>query len=85
MISPWTCDFLRKQFLQKTPFPMKEKRERIYISRKSASLRRVINEQDVIQFLEKFGFKSICLETLSVAEQAVTFAAAKVIIAPPRD
>ena len=50
MISPWTCDFLRKQFLQKTPFPMKEKRERIYISRKSASLRRVLNEQDVIQF-----------------------------------
>ena len=82
MISPWACDFLRKQFLQKTHFPMKEKREIIYISRKSASLRRVINEQDVIQFLEKFGFKSICLETLSVAEQAVTFAAAKVIIAP---
>jgi capsular polysaccharide biosynthesis protein len=42
----------------------------------------VLNEEKVIQFLEKSGFYSVNLETMSVVEQASLLAQAEVIIAP---
>jgi capsular polysaccharide biosynthesis protein len=38
--------------------------------------------KQVIKYLEKFGFRSVKLETMSVAEQAACLAAAKVVVAP---
>jgi len=79
----WGCKFLRDLFL--TPENIEKssgKPERIYISRKQASWRRVLNEEEVVNFLDKFGFVSITLESISIAEQASYMAAAKVIISP---
>ena len=42
----------------------------------------MLNEDKIIIFLEKYGFKSITLENLSVSEQAAYLGAAKVIVAP---
>ncbi|NET27533.1 glycosyltransferase 61 family protein [Okeania sp. SIO1I7] len=79
-IPKWGCYFLRNSFLD-----AKETRyyqtERIYISRKEASRRRVVNEEEVISFLDKFGFENITLESISVVEQAALLANAKVVIA----
>jgi tetratricopeptide (TPR) repeat protein len=56
--------------------------ERIYISRNKCSYRRVINEEQVIDFLSGFGFVPVLLESMTLNEQIALFAGAKVIIAP---
>ncbi|MGB3511466.1 MAG: tetratricopeptide repeat protein, partial [Microcoleaceae cyanobacterium] len=79
----WGCKFLRNLFL--TPENIAKssgKPERIYITRKQASWRRVINEQEVVNWLDQFGFIRITLESMSVAEQVSYMVAAKVIISP---
>ncbi|MEZ2280543.1 MAG: tetratricopeptide repeat protein [Microcoleus sp.] len=81
-VSKWKCDYLKQAFLT-TQQPLKiNYSERIYISRQKASYRRIVNDEEVINFLEKFGFRSVELETMSVAEQAACLAAAKVVVAP---
>uniref|UniRef100_B8HQ85 Capsular polysaccharide biosynthesis protein-like protein n=1 Tax=Cyanothece sp. (strain PCC 7425 / ATCC 29141) TaxID=395961 RepID=B8HQ85_CYAP4 len=79
----WICEFLRREFL---PIPPEEQLPSacpyLYISRASASHRRILNEAEVMQFLAPLGFQSIDLEQLSVLERAQLFAGAKVIIAP---
>lgn len=79
----WACDFLKNQFLndQKTErLPWVS--DRIYISRHQAKYRRLINEEEVVIFLEKYGFTSVTLESMSVAEQALCLENAKVVVAP---
>lgn len=56
--------------------------ERIYISRRQASIRRVVNEDEVIGCLEAYGFVPLQLEEWTVAQQIQIFAEAKVIVAP---
>ncbi len=76
----WACDFLRSEFLKDVEAP--EKIERIYISRALAENRRVINEDEVISLLSKLGFRSVTLESMSVAQQASLLANAKIVVAP---
>lgn len=76
---PWVCDFLRAHFLPKL---LPTTNRRLYISRSKARRRRVVNEDQVIQTLLRRGFESICLEDLSVLEQATLFASAQAIVAP---
>jgi len=81
-LSPWGLKFLRDKFLtplleENTTYP-----ERIYICRRRARHRRVLNEEVVIDYLKTRGFVPISLETLSFQEQINQFAKAKVIIAP---
>jgi tetratricopeptide (TPR) repeat protein len=78
----WSCDFLRHVFIPRRVMKEPEKIERIYISRGSVTSRRILNEDEVISVLHKFGFKSIILEAMSVAEQARLMASAKVVVAP---
>ena len=80
--SKWKCEYLKRMFLNEQPSLKKDYSERIYISREKASYRRIINEQDIIGCLEKLGFRTVKLETMSVAEQAACLAAAKVVVAP---
>ncbi|MGB3514021.1 MAG: tetratricopeptide repeat protein [Microcoleaceae cyanobacterium] len=77
----WACNFFKEKFLPNN-FLKSSLAEKIYISRKQASKRRVVNEAEVVSLLEKFGFQIIILELMSVAEQALCFANAKVVVAP---
>ncbi|NEP83002.1 MAG: glycosyltransferase family 61 protein, partial [Okeania sp. SIO3B3] len=82
-ISKWGCEFIRNLFLKSEKIgKLSESPERIFISRKLASWRRVVNEDEVVSFLAKFGFISITLESLTVAEQAALMSKVKVIVAP---
>ena len=54
----------------------------IYISRASAKYRRVENEQQIVPILEERGFKVVRLEEMSVKEQILTFADARIVVAP---
>ena len=74
-----TIDFLRQSFM--TPSASDGYR-RIYVSRAGAKYRQVVNESEIITLLEQYGFVSLSLETLSVAEQAAIFAEADVIVSP---
>jgi capsular polysaccharide biosynthesis protein len=54
--------------------------EKIYITRKSALRRKVINEAEVENALSSIGFVSVILEDYSVVEQAAIFSEAKLVI-----
>ncbi|MEG4006621.1 tetratricopeptide repeat protein [Microcoleus sp. Pol11C1] len=81
-VSKWKCEYLKQTFLKEQQPLNTDYSERIYISRQQASYRRIVNDEEVIKYLEKFGFRSVKLETMSVAEQASCLAAAKVVVAP---
>ena len=78
--SKWACNFLRNKFLSRTTKIYKK--NYIYISRKKASKRNVINEEELVTFLESCGFGTVILENLSFLEQVALFSQAKVIVAP---
>ena len=81
-VSKWKCEYLKQAFLNEQQAVNTDYSERIYISRQQASYRRIVNDEEVIKYLEKLGFRSVKLETMSVAEQASCLAAAKVVVAP---
>ncbi|MHA1558273.1 MAG: glycosyltransferase family 61 protein [Alphaproteobacteria bacterium] len=56
--------------------------KKIFISRRKAAYRNVLNEDDVFEKLKGFGVVRYDLENLSMAEQIVLFNKADVIIAP---
>jgi len=56
--------------------------ERIYISRNQARYRRILNEEQVIDLLSKYGFVTIVPESMTWEEQIALFANAKAIVSP---
>ncbi|MEL7431147.1 MAG: glycosyltransferase 61 family protein [Chlamydiota bacterium] len=76
----WLKACIRDAFLPKkweSTFP-----ERLYISRRKACSRRIVQEETLLKALEKKGFVSICLEDLDPQEQAALFSFAKIIVGP---
>jgi capsular polysaccharide biosynthesis protein len=57
-------------------------RDRIYISRRHANSRRVLNEDELVPILEKHGFRVCFLEQLSLQQQMLLFHGADIILAP---
>jgi hypothetical protein len=53
---------------------------RLYISRRKAAARRVINESEIRPLLEEHGFETVLCEDLSLTEQVGLFAKATAII-----
>ncbi|MBP2626012.1 MAG: capsular polysaccharide biosynthesis protein [Firmicutes bacterium] len=78
----WACEFIRKEFLIDRNIEMVEGYERIYISRVNATSRQVINEPQVRNVLAKYGFKSVMLDSMSLADQAMLFSSARIIVSP---
>jgi capsular polysaccharide biosynthesis protein len=77
-IAPWVCDWLRSFFPDQRGGP-----ERIYLSRRRARRRRLVNEAELESKLQSLGFISVLPEQMpSVAEQAKMFASAKCVVAP---
>jgi len=62
--------------------PVQNPTERIYISRANGKHRRVINEDQIIQYLANYGFKTVFLEGMSLREQVELFTKAEIIVAP---
>ena len=79
---PWMMEFLRDTFLPKNHRDLKHTGRRLYISRAAAKYRRVLNEDDVVQFLRRRRFETIALEAFSIREQAAAMAACEVVVAP---
>lgn len=62
--------------------PVANPTERIYISRAQAKHRRVLNEDQIIKYLVKYGFKPVVLEKMSLREQVALFTKADIIVSP---
>jgi hypothetical protein len=54
---------------------------RLYISRRKAAQRRLVNELELEAALRSLGFEPVCFEDLSLHEQILTCARAKVVVA----
>lgn len=55
---------------------------KVFISRRKALGRRIINETELIESLEPLGFKTYLLEEMSYEDQVKLFAGANVIVSP---
>lgn len=76
----WSCQWLRGKILgchgEKTSTPGR----RLYISRGRSGNRRLINEREVKEYLEKKGFKTVNLETLPIKKQAELLSEAEIVV-----
>ncbi|MDJ0555555.1 MAG: tetratricopeptide repeat protein [Microcoleaceae cyanobacterium MO_207.B10] len=81
-LQPWGLKFLRQVFLTAKILSKSSYPERIYVSRDNARYRRVLNEAEVRETLEKVGFVTVTPESMSWENQIATFAHAKIILAP---
>ena len=57
-------------------------KDRIYLTRKNANFRKIINESDLINELKSKNFKIIDLESLSIDRQIDIFSSAEIVISP---
>jgi hypothetical protein len=76
-------DAVRRPIFQQLGLPgTHAKTERIYVSRAKARKRRVLNEEAVTQLLERFGFRSVCLEDMTFRQTVELFHGAEIVIGP---
>ncbi|OJF69441.1 hypothetical protein BK026_11955 [Alteromonas sp. V450] len=81
-ISPYVRTFY-KDFSAKFLKPMTQTvttAKRIYISRSKASMRRIVNEDALVEMLRSFGFTIVANEDYSLIEQAQLFHDADVVM-----
>ncbi|MCZ2397321.1 MAG: glycosyltransferase family 61 protein [Chitinophagales bacterium] len=78
VVTPWVVAYLKKLFAPDIK-PEKGNR-RIYISRKKADTRRLKNEDDLLDFLQKYGFEPYFAEDHSIAETAQVFSESSFVV-----
>jgi glycosyl transferase family 61 len=74
-------NYVRDAIFKNVPIQTKTD-QRIYISRSRASRRRVLNEDEVIACLLKYGYKIVQTEKLTLEQQVAQFRAATHIVSP---
>jgi hypothetical protein len=83
--SPHAVEWLRRTFLPGTPDlaePSGLGGRKLYLSRRDAPQRRLLNETQITDFLVSEGFEIYCAGDHSFAEQVKTFSEASLVIAP---
>jgi capsular polysaccharide biosynthesis protein len=80
-MNPEICVWLRDSFRNAAGIKTAEGDLRIFVSRKLASSRRILNEEEIFELLQHHHFHSVCLEEMSFNEQLRLFARASHVIA----
>lgn len=80
--SPHAVAWLRKTFLHHAPLQAAPTNSRIYLTRRDAPKRRVINEGEIIAFLQERGFVTVCAGDLPFAEQVEIFRNVRLVVSP---
>jgi hypothetical protein len=75
--TPLSARWLRERFA-----PPSTSSRRLYVSRKDAATRRVVNEVDLVAELLRYGFELVTLSELSFADQVKLFGEAEIIVGP---
>lgn len=80
-IAPWKIEALRGV---RDSLPPRQSAvvRRLYVSRRRAAVRRVVNEAEVEEILHAAGFTTVELESCSWSEQVAMFSGAEVVFAP---
>ena len=81
VIAPWKIEALRN-VRDTMPGHGTIPGRRLYVSRKRAAVRRIVNEADVETLLRDNGFTTVHLESCSWSEQVAMFGATEVVLAP---
>lgn len=77
---PEGCKWVREKML--TNFKISESPIRVYISRRLATKRKLLNEEEILPVLKTFGFVEVMAENLSLAEQVQLFGRAEAVVTP---
>lgn len=78
-VAPRSVRFLREALL---PSPRPDLPRRVYVSRKDAVIRRVVNEAEILDRLAAFGIVDVSLSAMPPAEQRALFAGAELVVGP---
>jgi hypothetical protein len=78
-VNKWSLDFLQSRLGE---LSSKKENNKIYISRKYTSQRKLLNEDQIINYLKSEGYLIVFAEELSFEQQITLFANAYVVIAP---
>jgi hypothetical protein len=81
-VSGWACNFLRDSFLNSLRHNNIPNKKMIYLTRENANTRKIINERELIDFLNSYNVAIIDPGNLTIYEQVECFSQARVIIAP---
>jgi hypothetical protein len=78
------CKYVRNKLLKKAQEHPSNKKfnKRFYTSRKDSALRKIVNEQELIELLKRYDIDSYNLSELSVVEQIELFNNAELILGP---
>jgi hypothetical protein len=79
---PEANHWLRQQFYRHFGIQPGTKTQRILISRAQARGRRLANQMSVHGYLRRYGFRSYCLEQMSLREKVTLFSQAEIVVAP---
>jgi hypothetical protein len=76
---PWACEWLRERVVGPArPRPHR----RVYVTRRLARRRRVVNEGEITPILRDFGFEIVECEALTFREQIDHFRDAEMVVGP---
>lgn len=79
MMANWVCDYLRETFI---PHDISYPYRKIYISRKDAVYRKIINEEELVDYLKSMDFEIIEMSSISFKEQVKICSEAQIIVSP---
>lgn len=74
--------FSRNLFLKNLEILSSRSKKRFYVERGDTARRRVINEIEVINLLNKYNFEPVKMDGKTISQQAELFCQAEVIVAP---
>lgn len=78
----WAVDFVRQLLLPLAQVPSGWNAAKVFISRRMAGKRRIINESELFESLRPLGFQTIENENFTFREQIGLYAAAEFVIGP---
>ena len=76
----WSVEFLRRKFMPQIDQITSESSGRIYITRNLGSNRRIVNEDELLELLNKLGFITVYFEKMSMLEKVALMSRAEVVI-----
>jgi capsular polysaccharide biosynthesis protein len=62
--------------------PLASSRRRLYVSRRDAMSRRIVNERDLVKELAPYGFEAVTLTGIPFVDQVRLFSGAEMIVGP---
>jgi hypothetical protein len=80
--APEDVRWLARRMRSNVDLAASEFSDRVYVSRRDSSSRRVVDEERVLDALEPLGFEAYALAELPVADQIRLFAGAETVLAP---